>query len=266
MSEYPPVPPVPPQRPNDPRVPPPSVPVTPPYPGQGYPQGYPQGQGGYAQPQGSFGTGGYSLPGQQSNGLAITSLVMGILGFCVPFVGGALAILFALLGFGRAKKTRSGTGMALAGLILGILSLGMYVLFSASIWAIFAGTQHHRDLANTFIRDLASGNVTGAAAKADASGLPQSELDELSTTLKGEGTVKDVTSFSTSVVNNEATLVGLITFSNDARRGFQMKQRKSGEEWKVVSFELDTSAASDGGTTGGSTPGSTTRPARTTSP
>src|SRR3954465_9932693 len=58
--------------------------------------------------------------GQQSNGLAITALIMGILS-CIPGVG-LLAILFGLLGMGKAKDPRvGGKGLAMVGLLLGLL-------------------------------------------------------------------------------------------------------------------------------------------------
>ena len=95
MSQYPPPPPQPPQ------YPPQGMPP------QGFPpQGYPQQP--YGAPQ-----------APKSNGLAITALIMGILS-CIPGVG-LLAILFGLLGIGKAKDPRvGGKGLATAGLLLGL--------------------------------------------------------------------------------------------------------------------------------------------------
>src|SRR4051812_23200575 len=92
MSQYPPPP-------QPPQYPPQGMPP------QGFPpQGYP---GGVAQPP-------------RSNGLAITALIMGILS-CIPGVG-LLAILFGLLGMGKAKDPRvGGKGLAMVGLLLGLL-------------------------------------------------------------------------------------------------------------------------------------------------
>src|SRR5947209_20048374 len=83
---------------------------TPP-PGGGYP---PPGPVGYAPP------GGYAMQPQGSNPWGITSLITGIVGFCIPFVGGLLALLFGLIGIFRGRKVRRGTGLSVAGLILGI--------------------------------------------------------------------------------------------------------------------------------------------------
>lgn len=64
---------------------------------------------------------------QQTNGPAIASLVLGVVGavLWIPIVGlllGILAIVFAYLGFKRAEKTGVGRGFAVAGLVLGIIA------------------------------------------------------------------------------------------------------------------------------------------------
>jgi len=93
-----------------PPPPPPSFPVP------GSPMPYAQGVS-YATPAGP----------QQGNGLAVTSLVVGILGFCIlPIVGGIGAIVLGILGLNKTKDPRvGGKGMAIAGIILGSLSMIM---------------------------------------------------------------------------------------------------------------------------------------------
>jgi hypothetical protein len=62
---------------------------------------------------------GDSAPG---NGFAVTSMILGIVGFCVPLICGLLAMLFGFLGLARSKETGTGKGMAIAGIILGFLN------------------------------------------------------------------------------------------------------------------------------------------------
>ncbi|THV34706.1 DUF308 domain-containing protein [Glycomyces buryatensis] len=73
-------------------------------------------------------------PVKQGNGFGVTALVLGIfaiLGFWLPLINissivlGALAIVFAIIGFAVARK-REGAGNATAatGLVLGILAVG----------------------------------------------------------------------------------------------------------------------------------------------
>lgn len=64
-----------------------------------------------------------------SNGLGIAGFVLGLLGlvfFWFPFVGIVLAILGVILSgvaMSNAKKTGSGTGLAVAGLVCGLVAL-----------------------------------------------------------------------------------------------------------------------------------------------
>jgi hypothetical protein len=60
--------------------------------------------------------------GPQGNGFAMASMILGIVGFCVPLICGLLAMLFGVLGLGRAKVTGTGKGMAITGIILGFLN------------------------------------------------------------------------------------------------------------------------------------------------
>ena len=123
----------------------------PPQYGQG---GYPEQQGGYSQPgeypqqpggypqQGVPGlsgagrlpqlsaTGRVSDPQQQpGNGLAIASLVCGIVGLLILwFILSPLAIIFGGIGLSRANKGAKHRGQAMAGLVLGIIGLLGYII------------------------------------------------------------------------------------------------------------------------------------------
>jgi prepilin-type processing-associated H-X9-DG protein/predicted Zn finger-like uncharacterized protein len=82
--------------------------VTPP----GMPPNYPQAQAQYSIPAGP----------QQSNGMAIASLICGLLG-CTG-IGGILAIIFGIVALNKTKDPRyGGRGMAIAGLVLGCFGL-----------------------------------------------------------------------------------------------------------------------------------------------
>jgi 1-acyl-sn-glycerol-3-phosphate acyltransferase len=74
--------------------------------------------------------GGYPSP-QQGNGLAVAGMVCGIVGlvlFWIPVLGWILAILaiiFSGVGIAKANKGASGKGQAVAGLVLGVVSIGL---------------------------------------------------------------------------------------------------------------------------------------------
>jgi prepilin-type processing-associated H-X9-DG protein len=61
---------------------------------------------------------------QVSNGFATASLICGILGFCIPVLGGIVAIVLGIVGLTKTKDPRvGGKGMAIAGLVLGGVSI-----------------------------------------------------------------------------------------------------------------------------------------------
>jgi hypothetical protein len=68
---------------------------------------------------------------QQDNGFAVAALVLGILGFVFPLICGVPAIVFGVLGRTRAKEGSPSGGLALAGLILGIVSTAFWILIFA---------------------------------------------------------------------------------------------------------------------------------------
>lgn len=60
-----------------------------------------------------------------TNGMAIASLVMGILSFTfLPLIGNILAIIFGFVAKDQIKKTHEdGDGLALAGILIGAIPL-----------------------------------------------------------------------------------------------------------------------------------------------
>ncbi len=177
----------------------------------------------------------YSVPPRSStNGWAITSLVLGIIGFCIPFVGGLLATIFGIVGIAKGRKRGSGTGLAIAGLVLGLISLAVWMLFGTAIFAAIGMTKANRTVATQFIKDVHAGNITAAQAATDGS-LTKEELDTMSQDLKALGSLTDVTTLVTNVVNDNAHLDGLISFG-DKKQPYSMEQVKSGGTWKIKSF------------------------------
>ena len=97
-------------------------------------------QGGYASyPQ--SGSSPYGQQGQATNGMAITSLITGILGLflsfcCIPL--GPVALVTGWLGKKKADKSNGqvgGGGMALAGLIMGALGTLIFLVF-ITLWIV----------------------------------------------------------------------------------------------------------------------------------
>ena len=114
----PPPPPAGPPPASSPPPPPPAAPTPPPAPA---PPAYGQPPSGY----------GYqSTP--RTNGLAIASLVLGIAQIFLCIIGGILALVFGYISrrqIDESGGTQGGRGMAIAGIILGWIGIGLGVAY-----------------------------------------------------------------------------------------------------------------------------------------
>jgi hypothetical protein len=67
-----------------------------------------------------------------TNGLAVAGLVCGVVGvFVLNIVLGPLAVIFGGVGLRNANRGASGRGMALAGVILGVFDIVLFVVLLA---------------------------------------------------------------------------------------------------------------------------------------
>jgi hypothetical protein len=79
-------------------------------------------------------------PGQapRTNGLAIASLVLGIVGlvfFVFLMIPPILALIFGLVSHGQIRRSggaQTGSGMAVAGIVMGIIGILLFVLLIAA--------------------------------------------------------------------------------------------------------------------------------------
>lgn len=86
-----------------------------------------------------------------SNGMATTSLILGIVGFILSFIPvvnvfGILlditAVILGAIGMGKAKKVGKGKGGAMVGLILG--ALGIIIFIVMYLWMASYTTSHYQ--------------------------------------------------------------------------------------------------------------------------
>ncbi len=114
-----------------PPVPAPPVPASPaPVPPAPAPPGYP-----YAPPPGFPPAAPYPVR-PKTNGLALASMILGILGITIGLcllvfpVMPILAVVFGHIGMGQIRKTgAAGRGYAIAGLVTGYIGIGLAVLW-----------------------------------------------------------------------------------------------------------------------------------------
>ena len=76
-----------------------------------------------------------------TNGHAVVALVLGILGWTlIPFLGSLGAIVFGHLARGQIRRQpQDGDGLALAGLILGWISVALWILGVLAFIVFFGG-------------------------------------------------------------------------------------------------------------------------------
>jgi hypothetical protein len=79
-----------------------------------------------------------TIPQSQGNGLAVTALVLGIVGlvlYLVPFLPYPLAILAIIFGLiGMKKQVKKGFG--LTGVITGIITIGLKIWFWVGVTSL----------------------------------------------------------------------------------------------------------------------------------
>lgn len=88
-----------------------------------------------------FDNGNVSMPQNGSKGLAIAAMVLGIIGVifsCVYYIGIPLGIVAIVLASMSLKKKCPGRGMAITGLVLGIITLSFVLILLITAGAILA--------------------------------------------------------------------------------------------------------------------------------
>jgi len=174
----------------------------------------------------------------RGNGAAIGSLICGILG-CIPFLTGLLAVILGIVGL---RKTRDpavgGKGMAIAGLILGLISILGWGAFSALGGAVWVAGRPVRNAASQFVTDVANGNTQ--AALNESSGMTTEEIEGYTKTWKSYGTVQNIIlpGYSVVTVNGTTTakVGGAITFSNGQAKSCTLDLVQQNGTYKVTAI------------------------------
>jgi len=211
----------------------------PPYGGQQPPYGGMPPGGGYPPP--TPGPGGYGMPPQRTtSGAAVASLIFGILG-CVPFITGLLAIILGIVGIKKTGDSHySGRGLAIGGLLLGLLSIVLWGLLGGAGYAAFVYGRPAREVANQFARDLSVGNVAAAQAKT-TSKIKREELEAAAEKVKAWGVLQDTTLIAVmdqSRGKNAVKVAGAAMFPNATGGGvvYELDMVKEAGELKIDGF------------------------------
>lgn len=181
----------------------------------------------------------------RANGLALASLICSIAGFCVLFLGGLAGVVLGAFALRRSRDPRvGGRGMAIAGIIIGLLSILTSVLGTGGIYfGIRAGwraSEPPRRAARQFVQDLSAGNTSAVESEITPDITP-TELDALDAKLHPQGAFHDMTSSEIHI--NDAN--GLVTcelggVANFAKgdETYHLTLKRVGGVWKVSHAEF----------------------------
>ncbi|NUT42798.1 MAG: DUF4190 domain-containing protein [Thermoactinospora sp.] len=107
--------------------------------GSGPQQGYGQPYGGYQPPSGGYGQpGGYGAPPPtKTNGMAIASLVCGLVGLVLCGVSSVVGIILGHMALNQVKRSgEEGKGMAVAGLVTSYIVVGLWLIFAVIYFVV----------------------------------------------------------------------------------------------------------------------------------
>ncbi|HEY1922777.1 MAG TPA: DUF4190 domain-containing protein [Tepidisphaeraceae bacterium] len=204
----------------------------------GGPPGYPPNYPPYVPP-GMQMPGGYSMqPNVRTSGAAIASLVCGLI-LCIPFVTGLVAIITGIVGISTTGNPAvKGRGMAIAGLILGLINFGLWGAGGGAIAVAYQHAKPQRTLAKQYVSDLVAGN-TDQCVQHSSVNLTRPQIEAYIKQAQAWGTMSDVTVFGFSVENNNGSFTGSINgvckFGATAH-AFSMTLVKESDEMKVDTF------------------------------
>ncbi|HEX4054583.1 MAG TPA: DUF4190 domain-containing protein [Tepidisphaeraceae bacterium] len=180
---------------------------------------------------------GYAQAPRRSNGFAIASLVLGILG-CIPFLTGLLAIVLGVIGIRKTRDSSvGGKGLAIAGMILGIISVLGWSGFGGLMGYAYRESKPAGVVAKQFLRDISAGNIN--AAMANSTGLTAAQLQTQNRQMISLGPLQSVSisSFNLSTFNSQSimSLGGAATFASGPKT-CTFNLVKTGGIYKVKSF------------------------------
>jgi hypothetical protein len=176
--------------------------------------------GGYPQPAGY----GMAPVPPRTSGAAIGSLVCGLLG-CIPFVTSLVAVILGFVGLRATSRPGvSGRGLAIAGLILGLLGILGWV--GGSVF-LYWGMGKFKELAAQEMQPFVNAIVSGDMEKAATfTSMSEAQLTELRAQVGEWGTLDavSISGFNSSKINGRDTvsLKGTATFSKAGGKSFEV--------------------------------------------
>lgn len=184
------------------------------------------------------------MPGERprASAAAIASLIFGILG-CVPFLTSILAVILGIVGIRKTRDPRyTGKGIAIAGLILGLLGIVGWGTMGGGVYALYVTSRPVASVAQQFVKDVDAANLAAASAKAESTVTP-AELQTLAEQFKQWGHLQDLTIPSRTVESTNGqttwTLVGVARFGSGTKAATIKLRKQPDGTFKVSSANFE---------------------------
>jgi hypothetical protein len=178
-----------------------------------------------------------SISQPKTSAAAVASLIFGIV-FCIPVVSQLAAIILGFVGISKTSNPMvKGRGLAIAGLILGLLGLAGY---TAGGFGIYVAYKSVMKPAEDFTKVLSAGKIDEAIALT-VEGTDRAALVDMSEKMKPWGEFQALatpTSFNPNNVNGKAQFLieGPVNFAN-AAKNYSITVVQVGDTFKVVKFD-----------------------------
>jgi len=178
----------------------------------------------------------------KTSGAAIASLVCGILG-CIPFVTSLLAVILGIVGIKQTSNPqRTGRGLAIGGLILGLIGILGWSSFGAiGLWGWSKGKEMAGNTAKPFVQAIVEGDYAKASAH---STMTEEQMTALHEQIKGWGNVNTMSVSSINAEKNagtpgRVTMSGKANFATAGTKEFDVELDSSQGVFKVndISFK-----------------------------
>ncbi len=192
--------------------------------------------------------------GKPSNPAALTSIICGAL-LCIPLITSIPAVIFGIVGLNKARREpqAGGRGLAIAGLILGVIGIAGWVTVGIGAYLAYGvakqvvtdvqaeAGQPGRMLARNFVQKISSGDVQGARDVA-APELSKSGIESISQQIQQLGAFQDLkidNVVPTTVNGNlQVQLSGTARFAKGAKH-FSITVAKDANGLRVVQYSFE---------------------------
>jgi hypothetical protein len=178
--------------------------------------------------------------GSKTSGVAIAALVTGLIGWVCPFVGSAIAAILGLIGIAiTGKPGVTGRGMAIAGLLLGLLGIAGWGVGS------YATYQFVRPMIEltTEVATLPQHQDFTKLSKWAGDQTTKDKLQTFTDLAKQRGGIKDVSVANQQRNKNTGSdvidLQGTMTFGDGGSSPFSIKVQLKGTSFVITDLTID---------------------------